>query len=219
MTRRNRVGGLILIGTLAFSVAGCNDGGGDTLTPEEAEALAELIGRASFGPVVGQSLGSLPPEGSAPAARAGGAKEYDFDKDCSEGGSVNLSGTADFDLSKEDKSIEIDGTVTFDHCAENTDDGVTYTLTGSIDHLFHVMASFAGGTIRVEVADSASGSVGWENGDDGSSGVCEVDVTVDVTVEVDNEAGSWDVEGGVTGTVCGISVEADAKDWLKKGWQ
>jgi len=216
MTGRNRVGGLFVIGMLAFSMAGCNDGEGDTLTPEEAAALAELIGKASVGSVGGQLSGLLPPSG--PAADLRGTKEYDFDKDCSEGGSVNLSGTADYDLGEDAVRLEIDGTVAFDHCAEKTDDGVTYTLTGSIDHLLHAVAGFSDHIVRVEVNGTANGSVGWDNGD-GGSGVCEVDVTIDVTVEFDKEAWSWEVEGGVTGTVCGISVEADASDWLGKVWK
>ena len=216
MTGRHRVGSLFVIAMLAFSAAGCNDREGDTLTPEEAAALAELIGRASLGAVEGQLPGALPPP--APAADLRGTKEYDFDKDCSEGGSVNLSGTADYEIGEDALSLEVDGTVAFDHCAEETDDGVTYTLTGSIDHLLHAVAGFSDGTVRVEVNGTATGSVDWED-DDGGSGVCEVDVTIDVTVEFNKEAGSWDAEGGVTGTVCGISVEVDAGDWLDKGWK
>ncbi|MDE2762653.1 MAG: hypothetical protein OXQ94_18970 [Gemmatimonadota bacterium] len=217
MTCRHRISGLIAVGMLAFSAAGCYDGEGDALTPEEAAALAELIGRASLGPVDAQLVGSVPP--GATAARSGGAKEYDFDKECSKGGSVNLSGTATFDSGEDAVRIEIDGAVRFDHCAETTDDGVTYALTGGVDHLLEVVGSFSGDVVRVEVEGSASGSVGWENLDDGSSGVCEVDVTIDVAVEVDKGAGTWEVEGGLTGTVCGISVEADAEEWLKKGWK
>lgn len=216
MTGRHRVGGLVLMGVLAFAAAGCGDGEGDALTPEEAAALAELIGRASLGSLDGQLLGSLPPEGAA--ADVGGDKDYDFDKACAEGGSANLSGTAGFSLGEGALRLEIDGSVAFDHCAEKTDDGVTYTLTGSIDHLLHATASYSEGAVRVEVDGTADGDVGWEN-DDGGSGVCEVDVTIDVTVEIDKDAGSWDAEGGLTGTVCGVSVEADAGDWLKKDWK
>ena len=213
MTAKRWISGLIGIGMLACFAAGCDDGEGDALTPEEAAALAKLIGRASVGPLVGQSLGSLPPNGPAHMA----AKEYDFDVPCSEGGSANLSGTADFDFGEDGKSFQTEGTITFDHCAEKTDDDVTFTLTGSIDMLLHGLVSFSDGVARIELDGSWNGSVAWENEDDGSSGVCEVDVTLDATIEIDLETKSYDAEGGLTGTVCGISVEGDADDWLKMG--
>ena len=213
MTAKRWISGLVGIGMLAFFVAGCDDGEGDALTPEEAAALAQVIGRASVGPLLDQSLGSLPPDDRAHMA----AKEYDFDKPCSEGGSVNLSGTADFGLGEDDKSVEIEGTITFDHCAEKTDDDVTFTLDGSIDMRLHALFSLSDATLRIKVDGSWTGSVAWENEDDGSSGVCEVDVTLDATIEIDKEGGNYEVEGGLTGTVCGISVDGDVGDWLKLG--
>ena len=213
MAGKRWISGLVGIGMLSCFVAGCDDGEGDALTPEEAAAIAKMIGGATVGPLLGQSLGSLPPDG-----RAMTAKEYDFDVPCSEGGSVNLSGTADSDFGEDDKSVEIEGTISFDHCAEKMEDGETITLTeGSIDQLLHVLFSSSVGTARVKVDGSWSGSVAWENEDDGSSGVCEVDVTLDATIEIDMETKSYDVEGGVTGTVCGILVDADADDWVKMG--
>lgn len=217
MTRTRLVSGLIGTGMLAFFAAGCDDGAGDALTPEEAAALAGLIGRSVM-PLADQPLLPLPPDGTtAPTAHAAGAKEYDFDKPCSEGGSVNLSGVANIAFEDEGIGMEVDGTVAFRRCGETTDDGVAYTLTGSVDHLFQVVASWSDGTVHIEVDGSANGSVGWENEDEGSSGVCEVDVTVDIAIDIDKENGTWDVEGGVTGTVCGISVDVDAGDWSKKG--
>ena len=218
MTRKRWLSGLIGLGILAIFAAGCDDGEGDALTPEEAEALVRLIGEASIGPVLGETVGAWPPGGPAPAAHAGGTKEYDFDKPCSEGGSVNLAGQADYEFGETGGTVQIDGAVTFDDCGEKTDDGVTYTLNGGIDHLIEAVISSSDGIFRVEVDGSASGSVAWKNEDDGGSGVCEVDVTIDVTVEVDKDAGTWEVEGGLTGTVCGISVDVEAKDWLK-GWK
>ena len=215
MTGRPRVGGLFVIAMLAFSAAGCNDREGDTLTPEEAAALAELIGRASLGAVEGQlrgwgfGFGAPPPPG--PAADLWGSTEYDFDKDCSEGGSVYLSGTEYYEFGEDGLSLELDGPVAFDHCAEETDDGVTYALTGSVFHLLQAAVGFWDGAVRVEVHGTATGSVDWEDGDGGSGVWCEVDVAIDVTV-IDKEAGR------VTGTVCGISVEVDAGDWLDKRW-
>jgi len=219
MNRKRWLGGLVGLGMLTCFVAGCDDGEGDALTPEEAAAIAGLIGKASVGPLLGQAVGQLPPNGpTASSDHAGGVKEYDFDKPCSESGSVNLSGTADFEFGAGGATVRIEGTIALDDCAEKTDDGVTYTLNGSIDHVVDAAISFSGAVIRVELDGSATGSVTWSNEDDGGSGVCEVDVTLDVTVTVDKEAGSWEVEGGMTGTVCGISVEAEAKSWLKKVW-
>ncbi len=219
MTRKRWLSGLIGLGMLSVFVAACDDGEGDALTPEEAEALARLIGEASIGPVLGETVGALPPGGPAPNANAGGTKEYDFDKECSKGGSVNLSGTADYEFGETGGTVRIEGAITFDDCGEKTDDGVTYTLGGRIDHLIEAVIGSSDGIFRVEVDGTANGSVAWKNEDDGGSGVCEVDVTIDLTVEVDKEAGTWEVEGGMTGTVCGISVEADASDWLDKGWE
>lgn len=219
MTWKSRVGGLVGIGMLACLAAGCDDGEGDELTPEEAAALAELIGASvSVVPLAGQSFVSLLPDGSgAAAARAGGTIDYDFDKPCAEGGSVDLSGTADYYLGNDVKRVEVDGTVAFDNCAETTDDGDTYALTGSIDHLLRMAISWSDRSYRIEVDGSADGRVRWEK-DDGGSGVCEVNVTIDATFEVDAKNWNWEAEGGVTGTVCGISVDADAGDWTKKGW-
>ena len=219
MTRKRWLSGLIGLGLIAMFAAACDDGEGDALTPEEAAALARLIGEASVGPVLGETVGALPPNGPAPTAHAGGVKEYDFDKPCSEGGSVNLAGRAEFEFGEDGGTVRIEGTVDFEDCAEKTDEGVTFTLNGRIGHQLAAVVSYSDGIVRVEVDGSANGSVAWKNEDDGGSGVCEVDATIDVTVEVDKEAGTWEMEGGITGTVCGISVEADAKDWLKKGWK
>ena len=65
--------------------------------------------------------------------------------------------------------------------------------------------------IVLDVDGTWDGSVSWENEDDGTSGVCEVDVALDATIEIDIATGDHDVTGSLTGTVCGVSVDDD--DW------
>jgi len=196
------------MGMLALVVAGCDEAERDAITAVEADAVARVITDATVGAWWGQAGASVTPNDGLQLMTK---EEYDEIVECPEGGTMHLKGT--IESSEDGSSTKIEGTITFDNCASKTEDGETVVLTeGTINDLLEVrIATDDGLSVRIDLDGSWDGSVSWENEDDGSSGVCDVDVTLDVTITLNLETGTWDAEGGITGTVCGQSVDDD--DW------
>lgn len=206
MTGKRWFTGLIGIGMLAVIVAGCEEAERDAITSVEADAVAKVITDATLG-AWGNSTGSLPPDGGTALMAL---EEYDYEVPCPEGGSIHLKGT--IDTSDDGSSSKMEGTMTFKNCAKMTEDGETIVLTeGTIDDMLHARVGGDGSTVTLGLDGSWNGSVSWENEDDGSSGVCDIDVTLEATIEIDMVTGEHDVDGGLSGTVCGVSVDDD--DW------
>jgi len=195
------------MGMLALVAAGCDEAERDAITAVEADAVAKLITDATVGAWWGRSGGSVPPADDLLTAN----EEYDEIVECPEGGTMHLEGT--IQSSEDGSSSRMEGTITFDNCAAKTEDGETIVLTeGTINDLLEArIATDDGLSVRIDLHGSWDGSVAWENEDDGSSGVCDVDVTLDATITFDLATGTWEVEGGLSGTVCGDPVDDD--DW------
>ncbi len=196
MARNDRItASFIGVGMLAGFLAGCDSTmAPDPMTKEDAVAVAELIGGVSAEPLYDEAV----------AIAAGAQETLDLEEECPAGGSVKLSGTIDAD----DSVTTIDATATYDSC----DDG-RIAITGSVDELHHIGYGVSDGTVDLEGSVDWTGSVDWVKAD-GSSGSCEVEVRLEATAEIDIETGVWEnVDGGMSGTVCGISVEGDVGSW------
>lgn len=178
-------------------LAAC-DGGmtPDPITKEDAVAVAELIGGASAGPLYDEGT----------AAAEGARETFELEEECPRGGSVKLSGTVDAD--DDGGSVEIDATAEYDRC----DDG-RIEITGTVNELHQLQFDVSDGTVHLEGSVDWTGEVDWVKAD-GGSGSCEVDVTLEAKAEVDIETGIWSaVSGGMSGVVCGHSVEGGVFNW------
>ncbi len=195
-SRKRRVGGkLAEIALAGFLVAGCDDGG-TTPTSEEAADLARLFVWASI-----YSIGSdtTPPD-----------EEVNFDSPCPEGGSVSHLGRVD------SFGGVFSGNFALDHCAQKRVDGTTIVLTGRADAWVVIGFSHKDGIYAIELDGDWNGSFTWEEdiGRTGRGGACEVNVELDVTSVV-TDAGVERVDGGITGTACVYSVDADVDHWFE----
>lgn len=197
MTKNSRITrGLMGVGMLAGLLTGCDSTTApDWFTREDAIAVAELVG--------GVSAGSLYGEGVASAA---GAQDVVVEARCPAGGSTKWSGTVD--AAGDGISFEVEATATYDRC----DDGAI-EVSGSVVELHDLQLEVSGGTVHLDGGVNWTGDVDWAKAD-GSSGSCEVGVRLEAAAEVDIETGTWtNMDGGLSGTVCGISVEGDVGDW------
>lgn len=196
MTSNGRItAGFVGVGMLTGLLAGCDESiAPEPMTEEDAIAVAALIGGVSAGPLYDEGV----------AVAAGAQETFDLEAECPAGGSVKLSGTIDGD----DSATKIDATATYGRC----DDG-RIAVSGSVDELHHLRHDVSDGTVHLAGHVDWTGSVDWAKAD-GSRGSCEVDVRLEATAEVNIETGIWEnVDGGMSGTVCGVSVEGEVGDW------
>ena len=213
MKPRRLITQVAALGTLGLWVAACATDPPRELTESEAMMIAELMGGSVVGPAVDETLGSM--LFSDLADNRG--PTYEREIDCPEGGTATLSGTLDIRIGLSGLHADSEGSVAFDACADRTEDDVVIEITGGIDFEGEVEATvdLDDQVAYASVEGSAEGSVDWEIEEEGESGVCEVDVALDVDVEVDFGDGDFGdpvVEGGVTGTVCGHVIDFDAAD-------
>ena len=208
---------LAFLGALGVWVAGCATDPPRELTQDEAMAVARLMGGSVVGPTVDETLGPTLFSDVADTRDWTHERELEREVDCAEGGTATLSGTLDIRIDLSGLHADAEGSVAFDACADRTDDEVVIEVTGGIDFEGEVEATadLDDQVAHASVEGSAEGSVDWEIEEEGESGVCEVDIALDVDVEVDfgdGDIGDPVVEGGVTGTVCGHVIDFDAAD-------
>ena len=211
MNSRRLIAQVAALGALGPWVVACStDHPPRELTESEAMMIVQLMG----GTVVGPAL-----EAAAEAMRSTGEEDaqgltYEHEADCPEGGTAAHSGAVDVEIDDSSYSANSEGSVDFESCAGRTEEDVVIAFTGGID----VASSVEG---RVSLSDrmaymsaegSAEGSLEWEIAEEGESGVCEVDMAIDIDLEIGFPGGERVVEGGVTGTVCGHVIDFDAAD-------
>jgi len=192
---------------LACLAVACESGGPDAITRDEAAAITELVGNVTVGPLVELSMRE------GPRGRSG---EFNRERECPEGGTVSISGTMSAERGEGVRTRELRVTTEFDRCTRTSRDGVTMALTGTIEKELTKTVTYEDDVVSIGMDGTWTGSVAWENLDDDTSGVCEIDVTMDIDIVIDRANRSREVEGGVTGTVCGVEVDTkDRRGWLK----
>lgn len=217
MKRKRRIEKAAATGMLACLATACESGGPDAITQDEATAIAELVGNATVGPLVELSVRAARPGRRAaddgPRGRSG---DFDRERECPEGGTVSISGTVSGERGEGGGTVEMRVTTEFDRCTRTSRGGVAISLTGTVEKELAKTVAHEDNVVSVGVDGTWTGSVAWENPDNDGSGVCEIDVTVDLDIVIDRENRSREVEGGVTGTVCGVEVDTkNRRGWLR----
>lgn len=217
MKRKRRMEKVAVTGMLACLAVACESGGPDAITPEEATAIVELVGNVTVGPLVGLSVGAAQLGGGlADDGPRGPSREFNRERECPEGGTVTISGTRSAERDEDGRTHELRVTTEFDRCTRTSREGVTMSLTGTIEKELTKKITYEDAIVSISMDGTWTGSVAWENLDDDTSGVCEIDVTIDIDIVIDRENRSREVEGGVTGTVCGVEVETkNRRGWLR----
>ena len=197
--------------TLGLWMAGCATDPPRELTESETMTITEMVGGTVIRPAMEETIEAILFFGQADPQ----GLDYEHKVDCPEGGTVALSGTVDVEVVDDwSFSADSEGSAGFDSCAGRTDEDVVIAFTGGIDFALTIVAtmSLAHRVVYVSAEGSADGSLEWEIAEEGESGVCEVDVALDVDMEIDFRGGEPVIEGGATGTVCGYIVDFDAAD-------
>ncbi len=219
MKRKRRIENAAVTGMLACMAVACESGGPDAITQDEAMAVVELVGNVTIGPLVGLSVGVADLGGGAANDRdrdRGRSGEFDRERECPGGGTVRMSGTMSGERGEDGGTREIRVTTEFDGCTRTSRDGVTMSLTGTVEKELTKTVAHEDNVVSISMDGTWTGSVAWENLDDGTSGVCEIDVIIDIDMVIDRENRTREVEGGVTGTVCGVEVDTKGRrGWLR----
>ena len=202
---------------LACLAVACESGGPDAITREEANAIVELVGNVTVGPLVGLSVGAADlGSGAGDDGPRGRSGEFERERECPEGGTVRISGTMSGERGENGATRELRVTTEFDHCTRTNREGVTMSLTGTIEKELTKTAIYKDNIVSISMDGTWTGSVAWENPDDDTSGVCDIDLTMDIDIVIDRRNRSREVEGDVTGTVCGVEVDMKhPRGWLK----
>lgn len=204
---------IILSLAVAVPLAACggDDGvglSGDPLTNAEAQALAQIV--------MSQGLEASEQEAAATAARAASApaavpvevhRNVSVENaPCPVDGTFSVSGSLDgtIDAATED----IDATYTLEHThsgcvVPHEGTGLEFTLDGhpSVTHTYDLLVQ---GGESVDLSGSIEGAVDWAT-DDGRSGTCPIDFTIDVSgFSLSETTGSLSVS--VDGSVCGVDI-------------
>ena len=220
MKRKRRIEKAAVTGMLACVAVAC-ESGPDAITEDEAMAVVELVGNVTIGPLVGLSVGAADLGRGVANDRdrdgdRGRSGEFDRERECPGGGTVRMSGTMSGERGERGGTREIRVTTEFDHCTRTSRDGVTMSLTGTVEKELTKTVTYEDNVVSISLDGTWTGSVAWENLDDGTSGVCEIDVIIDIDMVLDRENRSREVEGGVTGTVCGVEVDNKGRrGWLR----
>lgn len=203
---RSRFGIFALVVAFPLVACGGDDGvglSGDTLTEDEAAALAEYV----VGQGLEQGFEGYQTEGTAQApARVPFTYEESFSTTapCPEGGSlaVSASFTATGDTEVEgDITLDFSLTQTHDDCAvvpESTD--VQFTLNGAPNVSLDFVIEVTNGE-EVEAGGDLGGALSWAT-DDGRTGTCPVDMDYALDVNLTTEVGTATLDG----TICGVTL-------------
>lgn len=219
MTLRRWIDRLGAAGVLACFAAACEGGGPEALTEDEATAVLEMVGSAIVGPLAEVADGSANADGGATDDRGRGGRrgerEFESERDCPGGGTVTISGTTGGEGDRESRTRDMRVDTEFDRCTRTNREDITLTLTGTIAHDLAKATTRDGNVVTTSMDGTWTGSVAWEKPDEDESGVCEIDVTMGVEIVIDREGRTREVEGGVTGTACGVEVDTmNRRRWL-----
>lgn len=195
---------LVLIGGLA----GCGDDADDPtgpdgeLTQAEAEAMTEAFFTAGgFG--LGAFGGGFEPADSGARGVPIGPETIDRVVECPEGGTVALQGQYSGDIDEETGEGTLDFTLTQTHdaCAASASDGSVWSFDGDPNVATDFDYQFS--ETSVSLQGTRTGTVQWSGSD--ANGRCSVDLSWDVSADVEQSSFS----GTVSGSFCGFDVSQD----------
>ena len=224
MTRRRWIyDDLVAASVLALFAAACEGGGPEAMTQDEAAAVLEMVGITTVGPLVELSGGLANQRGGATDDRGQGGRsregEFERQRECPEGGTVVVSGTIRAEGDRESRTMQMQVSTEFDDCTRTNREDITLTLDGTVAQELTKTTTYREDVVTIEMDGTWTGRVAWEKPDEDESGVCEIDVTMDVDIVIDRENRNRKVEGGVSGTACGVEVHTrKMREWLSVLW-
>ena len=190
--RSMAVGLALIVGLGACSDDSSPTDSGDALTQAEVEVMMEAMAAAGGAGFVPVGMGAAEAAGAL-----SGDQQFSFDETtpCSQGGSVNISGTMSF--SEGHGNVNLDMTQVHQDCVESApSDGSIWTFNGSPS-----IQMTLSGTVsedHVDIQGNQQGGISWSS--DGRSGTCNIDVSYSLI---------GDEHGGtatVNGSVCGVNI-------------
>lgn len=216
------VGVAALAGLVLAGLAACDANGPDGISREEAEevsrALFSSAGQAVEGLAIADSLG-LPASGAVtaevPLTAAVNAetetisREFGRTAECPEGGTVSFSGSLAGERTEESGTIsvlmEFQGRADYNDCRVAAENDVFVLSTPSPLELSGSGEGHADSTSASGQAEwGAQGTLEWDR-QNGSSGGCDFDFTISMSLEADTT--SFNMTGSTSGTMCGYSID------------
>lgn len=187
-----RIPALVLL-LLVPAACGDDDGTGleDDLSLQETEAMLEAL----------TETGSFSTLGLATAISGTGSVDVDVDQTvpCPGGGSLDVTGNVTGDVSQSG-SVDLSVSVTHTHrgCTGTAENGMTFTFDGAPDLSTQLDVSVTQDG-SLSLTGATTGTLGWSTGD--REGVCVTDLAVDLSGSLTS------VQGSISGTACGRSVD------------
>ena len=193
---RRVLAGVILSAALATASCGSDSTGPeeDSLTDAEAIALVEVSMLQAF-----EAADGAVSETEVPTP---GGSAVELTAPCPMGGTVAVSGKANFtgDPVSERIGVSVSMTLVHSGCtARHEEAGITFTLDGAPDLDTTVELSISG-EFDLEIAATLEGTVRWAT-DDGRSGSCRMDLEIETSV---GEACAFTTT--LTGEACGAQL-------------
>lgn len=191
-----------ILGTaLVFGLAACGD---KRSTDMSDDATGAVLGAVGSGMTAGNTMLK------ATSLKIFTDDTIDESQDCSEGGSVDISGSRSATQSGTTSTISMTVTQTFNDCKQKSEDDVTYTINGD------VTLSDVSGTVVIEVSPPSidleytipmTGTLDVSGGDIEVTD-CAIDLTSSLTIS--GGASTMTVSNEWDGKVCGKSTTGSA---------
>jgi hypothetical protein len=188
-----------------IAAAACSDATGtstgDALTPQERAWLATTLG-AQTGAAAGARTSSLAADVAARSA-AGVPAPFQFSLDatvpCPMGGSTKVTAAMRGTLDEGTRSVtaDLEGSLAPAGCVVRSDEGISFTLTGTPGLASEAHVVFTNGQPTGEHTASLDGAFSW-SASDGRSGSCTVDYTA--------KANHTTNQATLNGSFCGSTV-------------
>ena len=182
-----------------LSLAACggssSSGSGESnLTKEESErAFDETASRTNESAQSAQNSAAF----THSLAQLAQDVDVDFEAQCNGGGSAVLTGSMSVpDDQTQSTDTEMNLTVNYQSCAEDN-----VTIDGDLSYVYASSTDDSGTTT---MSMEMNGQLDF-SGD--VEGTCALDAAINVTMSVDLEGGSFDIQIDATGNVCGHALE------------
>jgi hypothetical protein len=170
---------------------------GDTLTAAEANSLSDVLSQlvGFFNP----NMGASPATAAGLAAQQGGNFNYNQTANCTNGGTVQVTGSYSYTSTASGGNFSGSVTQTPSSCKLTSEDGRMFTLNGNPSLTMALTMSMNSTTGAYNGTFHETGGLNWGTG--GRAGGCTIDINITYNVTAAGVA-----SGSASGTVCGQSV-------------